>query len=120
MLVGAMVIVATELVHDPLLQTLSEQTDEGTVAHLVAHDPTLPALVEQLVGTLQENASAPRIRPGMRPGDVGQFIIATSLSLLLGVVPGIDDPETARRYIETFVLPAILAEPPEPRPVFGQ
>jgi hypothetical protein len=54
----------------------------------------------------------------LRPGDVGQFIIATALAMLLGVIPDIDRPQTARRYVETFVLPAILAEPPAPRAVF--
>jgi hypothetical protein len=39
--------------------------------------------------------------------------------VLLGVIPGIEDPATARRYIEVFVLPALVADPPPPRAVFG-
>lgn len=116
-LVEGMVIVATELVHDPLLQTLSEDTDEGTVAHLVAKDPALPQLVEQLVEALRGDGDH-QIRPGMRPGEVGQFIITTAITMLLGVIPGIDRPDTARRYVQTFVLPAILVDPPAPQPVF--
>ncbi|MCV7368954.1 TetR family transcriptional regulator [Mycolicibacterium duvalii] len=118
LLVESMVLVATELIHDPLLQTLSENTDEGTVAHLVANDPALPELVEQLVTALHDDAAAAQLRAGMRPGDVGQFLITTALTMLLGIIPGSDTPDTARRYLQTFVLPAILADPPPPRPVF--
>lgn len=120
-LVESLVIVACELIHDPLLQTLSQQTDEGTVAHLVANDPELPRLMQTLVEAMQKGpgtADSARLRPGLRAGDVGQFIIATALAMLLGVIPDIDKPQTARRYVETFVLPAILAEPPPPRAVF--
>jgi hypothetical protein len=31
------------------------------------------------------------------------------MSMLLGVIPGTEDPETARRYIDVFVLPAVVA-----------
>ncbi|AFM15108.1 transcriptional regulator [Mycolicibacterium chubuense NBB4] len=117
-LVESLVIVATELIHDPLLQTLSEQTDEGTVAHLVADAPALPELVEQLVEAIGADDTAHRIRPGLATGDIGQFIISTAITMLLGVIPDIDKPDTARRYIQTFVLPAILVDPPPPRPVF--
>ena len=120
LLVEGLVIVATELIHDPLLMTLSEQTDEGTVAHLVANDAQLPALIEQLVGAMKDGDPGQRIRPGLRPGDVGTFIIATALTMLLRVVPEIEDPDTARRYLQTFVLPAILEDPPPPRNVFGR
>lgn len=118
-LVESLVIVATELIDDPLLQTLSEQTDDGSVAHLVADAASLPDLVEQLVGAMIDDAAGQQLRPGLDAGDVAQFIITTSLTLLLGVIPEIQNPDTARRYIETFVLPAILADPPPPRPVFG-
>ena len=117
-LVESLVIVATELIDDPLLQTLSEQTDEGSVAQLVADAASLPDLVEQLVEAM--GADGQQLRPGLDAGDVAQFIITTSLTMLLGVIPEIQNPDTARRYIETFVLPAILADPPAPQPVFGQ
>lgn len=120
LLVEGLVIVATELIHDPLLQTLSQQTDEGTVAHLVARAAQLPELVDQLFEAMADGDAEPVFRPGLRPGDVGQFLVTTSLSMLLGVIPGLDDPETARRYVQTFVLPAILADPPAPREVFGR
>jgi hypothetical protein len=38
--------------------------------------------------------------------------------MLLGVIPGTEEPETVRRYIDAFVLPAIVAHPAHPRPVF--
>ncbi|MGP4055201.1 helix-turn-helix domain-containing protein [Mycobacterium sp. 4D054] len=117
LLVEGLVIVATELIHDPLLQTLSEQTDDGTVAHLVATAAQLPELVEHLVAEMGSGDGI--LRPGLRPGDVGQFLITTALTMLLGVIPGLDDPQTARRYVRTFVLPAILADPPAPDEVFS-
>lgn len=117
-LVESLVIVATELVHDPLLKTLSEHSDDGTVAHLVASDPALPNLVEQLVEAMALDDSDLRLRAGIPPRDIGRFITATAMTMLLGVIPGSDQVDTARRYVETFVLPAILENPPAPRPVF--
>lgn len=120
LLVESLVIVATDLIHDPLLQTLSENTDEGTVAHLVAGDPTLAELVEQLVTVLHDDTAAGQLRPGLRPRDVGQYLITTALTMLLGIIPGSEAPETARRYLQTFVLPAVLTDPPPPQPVFDR
>lgn len=114
LLVESMVIVATELIHDPLLKTISEQTDDGTVAHLIAADPNLPALIE---GMLHGYGGA-QIRPGLTATDFGQFLVSTALSMLLGVIPGTDTPDTARRYLRTFVLPSILVDPPAPESVF--
>jgi hypothetical protein len=73
-----------------------------------ARDQVLAGLNER-VATLQRD---------LRPKDLAQFFISTSISMLLGVIPGTDEPETARRYIDVFVLPAIVAHPPHPRPVF--
>jgi hypothetical protein len=61
-----------------------------------------------------------QLRSGVQPGDVGQFIVSTAVALLLGVVPGTADPDTARRYIETFILPAIFAQSPPPCAVFPE
>ncbi|ADT97103.1 TetR/AcrR family transcriptional regulator [Mycolicibacterium gilvum] len=118
LLTEGLVIVATELIHDPLLRTLSEQTDEGTVAHLVAGAARIPEQVEQLIAATDGGESEKIFRPGVEAGDVGQFLITAALTMLLGVIPGIEDPETARRYVRTFVLPAILADPPAPQQVF--
>jgi len=42
---------------------------------------------------------------GLQAADLARFIIATSMSLLLGLVPGVEDPATVRRYLNVF-LPA--------------
>jgi AcrR family transcriptional regulator len=117
-LVDSMVIVATELVDDPLIKNISDQTDERTVAHMLAHDAGLTQLVEVGIdATLTQDGGA-RFRPGIRPKDLAQFLIGTSMSMLLGVIPGTEDPEVARRYLEVFMLPALVADPPPPRAVF--
>ena len=116
-LVEALVIVATELVSDPLLMTISEQAPDGTVASLIAEDPALTQLVEATIaGIIATDAEV--IRPGLRPYDVAQFVIPTALTLLLQAVPGASAPAVARRYLHTFVLPAIVTDPPPPGPVF--
>jgi AcrR family transcriptional regulator len=112
----SLVIVATELIHDPLLKTISEEAEEGLVAKLVADNPDLPLMIEAMLAHDDDG----QLRSGVQPGDVGQFIVSTAVALLLGVVPGTAHPDTARRYIETFVLPAIFAQPPPPRAVFPE
>ncbi|WP_319455869.1 MULTISPECIES: TetR/AcrR family transcriptional regulator [unclassified Mycobacterium] len=119
-LVDSMVIVATELVDDPLIRNISDQTDERTVAHMLAHDAALTQLVEVGIEAMFAQDGGARFRPGVRPKDVAQFLIGTSMSMLLGVIPGTEDPAIARRYIEVFVLPALVADPPPPRAVFTE
>jgi AcrR family transcriptional regulator len=118
-LVESMVIVATELIDDPLLKTISDQTDERTVAHMLANDPGLAQTVETVMDDLMRGDDGAQFRRGIRPKDLAQFLIATNISMLLGVIPGIEDPETARRYIDVFVLPALVTHPPPPRAVFA-
>jgi len=118
LLVESLVIVSTELIHDPLLSTMSEQTDDGTIAHLIATATAVPAQIEQLVAAVAGHHHDV-FRAGLPPADVATFLMTTALTLLLGVIPGADNPDTARRYLQTFVLPAILASPPDPTPVFG-
>jgi hypothetical protein len=62
--------------------------------------------------------TAAQFRSGLHPHDLAQFIIATALSMLLEVIPGTTEPTVARRYVETFVLPAIINSPPPPERVF--
>ncbi|MFV8053857.1 TetR/AcrR family transcriptional regulator [Mycobacterium sp. 48b] len=117
LLVESLVIVATELVADPLLNTIADQTPDGTIASLIARDSELTELVTATVeGIIADDAT--RFRPGVHPNDLAQFIIATSLSFLVNAVPVRKDPAVARDYIETFILPAIVKEPPPPRRVF--
>ena len=116
MLVESLVIVATELVDDPLLQTLSEQTEDGTIAQLIVADRSLTELITLLVDAL--DADRDGLRDGLHPKDLAQFLVTTALTLLMGVIPGSRDPETTRRYLRTFLLPALLSDPPHPVRVF--
>ena len=118
LMVEGLIIVATELVHDPLLKTIAEQSPDGTVASLIAKDAGLTQLVQSTIETMIAEDTAAQFRSGLHPHDLAQFIIATALSLLLEIIPGITNPAIARRYIETFVLPAIVVHPPPPERVF--
>jgi AcrR family transcriptional regulator len=117
-LVESMVIVATELVDDPLIKVISDTSDKRSVAEMLAGNAALADTVEELLEILLAEDDGTQFRRDLRPRDVAQFLIATSMSMLLGVVPGTESPEIARRYIETFVLPAFVANPPAPRAVF--
>ena len=118
-LIESMVIVATELIDDPLLRTISDESDDGTVGRMLANNAPLVEMVEPVMADMLSSDNGNRFRPGLRPKDLAQFFISTSISMLLGVIPGTEDSETARRYIDVFVLPAIVTRPPKPRAVFG-
>ena len=117
LLVESLVIVATELVSDPLLNTIADQTPEGTIASLIATDSELTDLVTTTIKAMIAE-DADQFRAGLDPHDLAQFIIATALGFLVKTVPDITEPDAARRYIETFVLPAIVKKPPPPQRVF--
>ncbi|MGK2320146.1 TetR/AcrR family transcriptional regulator [Gordonia rhizosphera] len=114
---GSLVYVATVVRRDPILVLLSSGSEHG-VASLLANSPLLSDMVtglyEQVFALFSD-----RLRGGLVPGDVGRFILGVALALLLDVIPGADDPDTVRRYVATFVLPAIVASPPAVGPVFG-
>lgn len=120
LLIDSLVIVATQLVHDPLLQTIAAQTPDGAVATLIANDGSLTRTVQSMVEGMLANGTAGQFRPGLHPHDLAQFLISTALSLLLDVVPGSSDPTVARNYLETFVLPAIVDSPPPATRVFPE
>lgn len=113
----SLVIVATEVGQDPLLRVISEHTDEGNVAAMIARSATLS---EVLAGQFEMgfHQAGDTLRAGLRPGDAARFVLSTALGLLLGLIPGVDDAGQVRRYVRTFVLPALLAEPPPAGPVF--
>jgi AcrR family transcriptional regulator len=117
-LVDSMVIVATELIHDPLLKTISDQSDERNVGYMLANNTALVQMVEPVMEEMLASDGGDQFRRDLRPKDLAQFFISTSISMLLGVIPGTDDPETVRSYIDVFVLPAVVAHPPHPRAVF--
>ena len=118
LLVESMVVVASQLVHDPLLSTIAAHTPDGSVASLIARDGGLTELIEPLIAGMLAHDTASTFRPGLHARDLTQFFTSTALSMLLGVVPDSSDAAVARRYVETFVLPAIVAHPPGPTEVF--
>ncbi|MEB3030990.1 TetR/AcrR family transcriptional regulator [[Mycobacterium] nativiensis] len=113
----SLVIVATEVGQDPLLRVISEHTDEGNVAALIARSATLSAV---LAGQFEIgfHHAGDHLRAGLRPGDAARFVLSTALGLLLGLIPGVHDADQVRRYVRVFVLPALLADPPPAGPVF--
>ncbi|MGJ6126833.1 helix-turn-helix domain-containing protein [Mycolicibacterium sp. Y3] len=114
----SLVIVASELNRDPLVRSISDQTDERTVAMMLANNAELHRLVETWMSAMVEADAGKTLRPGLRAKDLGLFLIATSMSLLLGVIPGSEDPATTRRYLDVFFLPAVAAQFPPASPVF--
>ncbi|MFZ3269425.1 MAG: TetR/AcrR family transcriptional regulator [Mycobacterium sp.] len=118
MIVETLVIVATKLAHDPLLKTITDAADEGTVAQMLANSSTVTGLAEPLIEAMLREDAGQHFRPGIHSQDLTQFLIATALSLLLGIIPDSENADVARHYIEVFVLPAIIKDPPQPRTVF--
>ncbi|QUR68667.1 TetR/AcrR family transcriptional regulator [Mycobacterium spongiae] len=112
----SLVFVTTVVSRDPLLILLAASGEHG-FASLLANSSILSAkvagLYEQVFVLFRD-----QLRPGLEPADVGHYILAVALSLLMDVVPGTNDPDTVRRYARTFVLPAIIASPPRATPVF--
>lgn len=118
MIVDALVIVATELAHDPLLKTISDAADEGTVAQMLTNSTAVRRLAEPLLETMLREDAGQHFRRGVNAQDLTQFLVATALSLLLGIIPNSENADVARHYIEVFILPAIIKDPPQPRAVF--
>ncbi|MEO6793284.1 MAG: helix-turn-helix domain-containing protein [Mycobacterium sp.] len=113
----SLVIVATEVGHDPLLRVISEHTDDGNIAALIARSATLSAvLAEQFEIGFHEGGDY--LRAGLRPSDAARFVLSIALGLLLGLIPGVHDADQVRRYVRVFVLPALVADPPPAEPVF--
>ena len=117
-IVDTLVIVATELAHDPLLKTISEAADEGTVDQMLASSSAITRLAEPTIEAILNQDAGKRFRRGIGAHDLTQFLITTALSLLLGIVPGSENADVARHYIEAFILPAIVTDPPQPHAVF--
>lgn len=113
----SLVIVATEVGQDPLLRVISEHTEEGNVAALIAGSATLS---EMITGQFEIGFvdAGHYLRARLRPGDAAGFVLSVALGLLLGLIPGVDDADQVRRYVRVFVLPALVADPPPAGPVF--
>jgi AcrR family transcriptional regulator len=117
-IVAGLVIVATELAQDPLLKTIWEASGECTIAQMLANSTAVTQLAEPLIDTMLREDDGKHFRRDVGARDLTQYLIATALSLLLGIIPGTEDADVARRYIEVFVLPAIVRDPPQPHAVF--
>ena len=117
-IVESLVIVASELNQDPLVRSISDQTDDRTVATMLANNAELHRLVEAWMAGIIDTDAGKTLRPGLEAKDLALVLIATSMSLLLGVIPGSDDPETVRRYLNVFFIPAVAAQFPAAHPVF--
>jgi AcrR family transcriptional regulator len=118
MIVDTLVIVATDLAHDPLLKTISEAADEGTIAQMLTNSTAVRQLAEPVIEAMLREDAGQHFRRGINPQDLTQFLITTALSLLLGIIPDSENVDVARHYIEVFVLPAIVRDPPQTRSVF--
>jgi hypothetical protein len=84
---------------------------------MLANKTALVQMVRPVMEDMLASDRGDQFRRDLRPKDLAQFFISTSISMLLDVIPGTEDPETVRRYIDVFVLPAVVAHPPHPRPV---
>ena len=115
---GSLTIVATELAQDPLLKTIGEASNDGTVAQMLAKSAVIAELAEPVIESVLREDAGQTFRRDLDAHDVAQYLIATALSLLLGIVPGTQDRDVARRYIDVFILPAIVIDPPKPCTVF--
>lgn len=83
------------------------------MATLIANAPRpRDLLISLLTGTVGS-------RPGLVPSDAARYLLFVALGLLLGLIPGADDPDQVKRYVRTFVLPALLNNPPPAEPDFG-
>ena len=111
-----LVFMTTVAVRDPLLTLLSSDKEYG-VASLLAKSPILGNKVSELYEGLFVMLRD-CLRPGLEPGDVGRYVLSVALTLLMSVVPGSDSPDTVRRYVQTFILPAIITDPPAATVVF--
>lgn len=118
LIVEANVLVATEMASDPLFAVFAERTDTGTVAELLVNAKPYMDFLEPMFDQMVQ-ADSTFLREGIRSADAAKFMVGTAMSLLLGLVPGADDPDQVRRYTTSFILPAIMASPPTPTPVFS-
>lgn len=78
---------------------------------MLANNAALVQMVRPVMEEMLASDRGDQLRRDLRPKDLAQFFISTSISMLLGVIPGTEDPETVRRYIDVFVLPAVVAHP---------
>jgi hypothetical protein len=85
---------------------------------MLANSSTVTRLAEPRIEAMLREDAGRHFRRGIHSQDLTQFLIATALGFLLGIIPDSENADVARHYIEVFVLPAIIRDPPQPRAVF--
>jgi AcrR family transcriptional regulator len=85
-IVTGLVMVATELAQDPLLKTIWEASEEGTIAQMLANSTAVTQLAEPLIEAMLREDDGKHFRRDIRAHDLTQYLIATALSLLLGII----------------------------------
>lgn len=108
------VMVGTKLAGDPLHSVFAQYTESGSVAKILSNAQRYTDFVETLLAPLVGDD----LRDGLSTSDAAQHLVIVAMNLLLGMVPGSDDPDQVRRYVAVFVLPTILRDPPPTGPVF--
>ncbi|WP_018653331.1 TetR/AcrR family transcriptional regulator [Actinomadura flavalba] len=116
-IVGSLVFIATEVGTDPLLALLSEHRGRHTVVHLIESSPEIGELVLSMYAAGLKRFGRRGLRPGLDAHDGARFIVSTALAFLLDAVPGVRGPEQVRRYVVSFVLPGLMADPPPVLPL---
>jgi hypothetical protein len=101
-----------------MLKTIWEASEDGTIAQMLANSTAVTQLAEPLIEAMLREDDGKHFRRDIGAHDLSQYLIATALSLLLGIIPGTEDVDVARRYIDVFVVPAIVRDPNRPRAVF--
>jgi hypothetical protein len=91
--------------------TISEASEEGTIAQMLANSATVTQLAEPVIEAILREDGGKHFRRDINAHDLTEYVIATALSLLLGIIPGTNNTDVARRYIEDFILPAIVTDP---------
>jgi AcrR family transcriptional regulator len=118
-LTESLTYVSTVVAQDRLLQLLSQQFEGQSVAALITNSPELHDFILLAYQDALDRPGPNPLRPGLALSDAARFVVTVALSLLMGAVPGAHDPNQIRRYVRTFILPALLADPPSAVPVFA-
>jgi AcrR family transcriptional regulator len=118
-LTESLTYVSTVVAQDPLLRLLSQQFEGQSVAALITNSTELHDFILLAYQDALDRPGPNPLRPGLALSDAARYVVTVALSLLMGAVPGAHDPNQIRRYIRTFILPALLAHPPNTAPVFA-
>ncbi|MBJ8348913.1 TetR/AcrR family transcriptional regulator [Antrihabitans sp. YC2-6] len=113
----AFVYATTAAQREPVIRRLLLPNDSWSVGDLITGAPVLPEQLNALIaGNFQTFLDA--LRPGLDPADATRYLLGIAFGLFADAIPGLGNPQLVRRYVRTFVLPALLREPPPPEPVF--